>query len=218
MAEPEGATALGRYLYLFKSSTNSTDCVISAHGGYMFENRDFTVPEGITLRFLGEHGASLIDPTIDDFFRNQGDAISVETISGGQKCRNYLLSKYQGAHAGKSGTEVVETYGQINQRVDVTDKQRQKNFNQMLRAANVQGGDANVVKMQLEHLDRARGGSVLTIRNRWDVVFGIPLQDALKAAKKEMPTLREFYCLFCRSYMLGDDPKAAQNVQYRPPT
>jgi hypothetical protein len=215
MATPDGATKLSRHMYLFKSMTNAADCIISAHGGYMFENRDFTVPAGVTVRFLGEHGAALIDPKIDDFFRRQGDVIPVETITAGRKCRNYLLSKYQGAHAGEGGKEVVETYDQISRRVTVQDAQRRKNFSQMFRNANVQGPNVKMVKLSLEQLDRARGGSVLTIRNRWDVVFGVPLKDAITAARKEMPTLREFYFLFCRSYMLGADPKPAQDVQYR---
>jgi hypothetical protein len=29
-----------------------------------------------------------------------------------------------------------------------------------------------------------------------------------------MPSLRNFHCIFCRSYMCGDDPKAAQGVQF----
>lgn len=192
-------------MYLFKSSTNAYDCIISAHGGFMAENRSFTVPEGVKLYFYSPHGASLIDPGITDFYGNMDIAEPVEVITGGQQCRNYLLSKYQGAHAGESGKEVVETYDTISKKVNVADLSRNKIFGQLMRSASLQSPNTKMIQINMEQLmGRMRGASVLTIRNRWNIVFGVPLSDALKAAKKAIPTLREFHCLFCRSSMLPD--------------
>jgi hypothetical protein len=209
MSTPKGATSLGRYLYLFKSKTNSTDCIISAHGGYMFENRDFTVPSGITLQFFSVHSSTLTDPGINAFQKNQAQAIPVETIQGGAKCRNYLLSKYQGKH-----NKMDETYESIASGVTQQDTLRTMFGTKLFKDASTTGGSPDKVEQMLKNIARNHGGSVLTVRNRFDVVFGIPLQDALKAAKKEMPTLRVFYCLFCRSNMVGDDKHQSGVVQY----
>jgi hypothetical protein len=224
MAAPQGATKLGRSLYLFKSGSNSADCIISAHGGFMAENRSFKVPAGITLFFYGPHGAALLDPGTTSFYNRMHEAEPVEVITGGQDCRNYLLSKYQGAHAGSSGTDTVETYQELSDKVSGTDRTRGLMFGQMMKAGNVQSPNTRVVKKNMEELmGRLRGASVLTIRNRWDIVFGVPLSDALKAAKKAVPTLKEFHCLFCRCAMLPDNwrdklgqtARPDQGVRYR---
>lgn len=92
---PEGAIAIGSKLYFFKSKTNSTDCLISAHGGYYKSTSTFDVPEGVEVIFYGIHGNLLQDPGI----RLIGfDAEPVQTIPNqqdGRTCMNYALSKYQ---------------------------------------------------------------------------------------------------------------------------
>lgn len=208
MAKPHGATSLGRYLYLFKSRTNSTDCIISAHGGYMFENRAFTVPSGVTLQFFSVHSSTLTDPGINSFQKNQAQAKPVETITGGNMCGNYLLSKYQGKH-----NNMDETYEKIAEGVTNNDNLRTMLGNKLFKDGG-SGGSQDKVLQTLQSLARNHGASVLTVRNRFDVVFGVPLEDAIKAAKKEMPTLRVFYCLFCRSNMMGKDRHESGVVQY----
>lgn len=199
---PQGATACGSHCYLFKSSTNSIDCLISAHGGFVSENRSFTVPQGgLKILFYGVHGAALQDPNITSFARKMSQAVPVEELVSGQNCRNYLLSKYQGAHAGESGTEVVETYAQVSDTVSGRDRIRQAQFTKL---ANTQGPVSTQDKVFTD-LIQQWGGSILTIRNRWDVMMGVPLADAIKAARKEMPTLKNFHCIFCRSTMLPDN-------------
>ena len=214
--KPQGAVDIGHSLYLFKSHTNSVDCIISAHGGYVSANRSFTVPSGIKIIFYGPHGAALLDPTITSFLRNQGEAEPVEIFEGGDDCRNYLLSKYQGAHAGESGKEVVETYSQINQGVSTRDKVRANKFDILMKSSTVKEPDAKRAKLAMEQIEHTRGGSVLTVRNRWHTFLGVPLKDAIGAARKAYPALREFHCLFCRSYMLGDDPLPSQGVNFKP--
>jgi hypothetical protein len=206
---PKGATEISSQCYLFKSATNSNDCLISAHGGYVSENRSFKVPAGLNLIFYGPHGAALQDPEIYEFAKKSSKAIPLEIFRGGEKCRNYLLTKYQGAHAGASGTEVVESYEQVERAVSNRDFQRTDKFKRLLSAS------PDAQRAVYEELSNDWGGSVLTIRNRWNVFFGVPLQDALKAAKKAMPSLRNFHCIFCRSYMLGEDALPSQPVQYR---
>jgi hypothetical protein len=208
MAKPAGAVKLGSTMYLFKSSTNSKDCMISAHGGYVSENRSFKVPSGTTIHFYGEHGAALLDPGITTFMKDASRAKSKETYTSGQTCRNYLLSKYQGAHAGSDGKSVLESYEMVAQAVSGRDKIRSSRFKSLLASA----GD-NQTKI-LQTLAEDWGGSILTIRNRWNVFLGVPLRDAIKAAQKHSPALKTFHCVFCRSYMLGEDSKPAQAVHY----
>jgi len=206
--KPKAATALGSYFYLFKSTTNSVDCLISAHGGYVSETRSFTVPAGVNLVFYGEHGAALLDPRIYEFAKKMSKAKPVEVFTGGQTCRNYLLSKYQGAHAGEDGKSVVETYDQVANAVSNRDYQRTEKFKDVLKA------DSASQQRVMEAFMADWGGSILTVRNRWNVFSGMPLSEAIKEAKKAMPTLRNFHCVFCRSYMMGDDPKAPQAVNF----
>ncbi len=209
MSTPTGAKALGRYLYLFKSRSNSVDCIVSAHGGYIFENSGFTVPQGVTLRFYSPHSSSLIDPGLGSFQRAAAQAIPVQTVKGGEICCNYLLSKYQGRHGNED-----ETYESIAKGVNEIDMGRQGLFGALMKAGDTKNPRADNQEKLLLALGRNIGGSVLTVRNRFDVVFGIKLSDAIAAARKEMPTLREFYCIFCRANMLGEDANPDGHVKY----
>jgi hypothetical protein len=62
---------------------------------------------------------------------------------------------------------------------------------------------------------RRLGGSILTIRNRWNIFSGVALETAIEAALQAMPPLNVFPCSFSRSDLSGDDPLEAQRVQYR---
>jgi hypothetical protein len=186
--------AVGRYIYLFKSNTNLVDCVISAHGGYVFENRSFEVPAGVTLSFFAEHGNTLTDPGMAKLMAQLADAQPAETLTGGQLCKNYLLSKYQGRHGSKD-----ETYDSIKADIEKADKQR-LDFQAGIGIAALKGNKPGV-QMLLRGLAHSSGASVVTIRNRWNVLFGIPLADVIKEVRKVAPGLSDFYCSFCRSNM-----------------
>jgi hypothetical protein len=164
MTRPAGATPLGQHLYLFKSSKNTTDCIISAHGGRVFDLASFKVPQGVELKFFGPDTSVLLDPGIVTFDVGRAKANPVETIPGGKRCKDYLLTKFQGRHS-----KVGETYEVIKDTVEFTDDNP--------------SGSANVV----------------TVRNRWDVVLGVPLSVVVFAVLKEMPTITCFYCAFCRA-------------------
>jgi hypothetical protein len=77
---PDGATPIGSKLYIFKSKSNSTDALISAHGGYYKGNKTFRVPEGVEIIFYGIHGNVLSDPGLK---MTSTKAKVVETFSGG---------------------------------------------------------------------------------------------------------------------------------------
>lgn len=168
MSRPAGATPLGRHLYLFRSKTNSADCIISAHGGYLFDTMSFTVPKGIELRFYSPHSTALLDPGLEEFHEHLAEAVPVEVRTGGKSCRDYLLEKYQGRH-----NEAGETYDSIVASV----RERDKGLG---------------------------GASVVTIRNRWDLVVGLKLSDVVAAVRREIPTIRRFYCCFCRANVVSD--------------
>lgn len=197
--KPAGATRISSTLYLFKSSTNSSDCIISAHGGYISENRSFKVPANTKIVFYGAHTAVLNDPGIGKFAQEVSKAQPEETLGAGEYCRNYLLSKYQGAHAGADGKSVNETYQQIHETVSKRDRIRTAKFDSL-----VKGSPASQQRL-LASMMAEWGGSILTIRNRWNVLVGVPLGTAIAAAQKEMPSLRVFHCVFCRSSMLATD-------------
>lgn len=173
------------------------------------------MPPNTELRFYSSHGASVIDPSISEFFRSQDRATPVDACHAGDDCQNYLLSKYQGDH-----NEMGETYGMVNTVMTNRDKQRGKNFNALMRAGNPDSPNIDMQKMYLEQLSAAPGASVLTIRNRRNVLMGVTLKDAVKAVRKAIPTIRVFHCLFCRSYMLpvghalGATIKPAEHVNF----
>lgn len=94
------------------------------------------------------------------------------------------------------------------------DKNRSKQFDSLMKYSDSANPNAQMQENILEQLERGRGGSILTIRNRWNVFMGVPLCDAIKAARKAIPSLRDFHCIFCRSYMMGKDPKPPAYVNF----
>jgi hypothetical protein len=154
----------------------------------------------------------LIDPNITTFSKSANIAETVNVYGEGDKCINYLLSKYQGKHAGADGKTEVENYEQIVKTVRGEDSYRKKQFELAVRAMklnNQKGAQGNKAMLL-----NCWGGSILTVRNRWNVFMGVPLFDAIKAARKEIPTLKRFHAVFCRSNMLGDDLLPSQEVKY----
>jgi hypothetical protein len=132
----------------------------------------------------------------------------------GSNCRDYLLQKCQGAHAGRDGKQVVETYDQVDRSIQANDNARQNAFNMAVKAKSLAQPNAMRVQMKLKEIQDIQGGSVLTVRNRWNVINGIPLSEAIREARAEMPTLRVFHALFCRSYMEGKDPLEPVAVRF----
>jgi len=202
---PEGAEALGSKLYFFKSATNSTDCLISAHGGYYKGSKSFKVPSGVDLIFYGVHGNLLSDPGVKlaDF-----DATPVETIGGGKDCTNYALSKYQGSHGGTDG-KPAETYASIHRRVQYNNQRLADYFKTATTSSN-----QKVVNLNIQTILKSRSMSVVTIRNRWFLPGGdVYLKDVIKEVTKAYPGIKRFHCSFCRG-LVGDDNAGTSQVQF----
>ena len=201
---------IGRYVYLFKSSTDSVNCVISAHGGYIFENRSFTVPNGVALKFFANHGNAAMDAGMSTFLNKLAGAQPVETLVANQVCKNYLLTKYQGRHG-----EENETYATIMRDVDGIDTARQKWMDRIDKAKQ-EGGKEATLNSYLLSLAKISGASVITIRNRFNVLTGIPLADVIRDVRRVEPTISNFYCSFCRANSLPFVRYGKDYVKFNP--
>jgi hypothetical protein len=181
---------LGDRLYIFESSKGSHSCMISAHGGYWIGTGKFTVPQGITIYLYSQHGTVLSDPGIG--FLTKDDGIQpVETLTSGQKCYKYMLSKYQGYHGSQK-----ETYKKISEKVDDVDKRvdlYQNDINKMLD----KGGQEKNINVLLTS-NATRASHIVTIRNR-RLKTDVNLEFVVKKVLKSYPSVTEFHCSHCRS-------------------
>ncbi|MBW6399862.1 hypothetical protein KPL78_18530 [Roseomonas sp. HJA6] len=181
MPTPAGAEEIGRYIYLFRAQTEDQTCVIDAHGGFVFENRSFTVPAGVTLKFYTPHGSAVIDEGQFALNVAQFDYTVAEEITGGQPCHNYLLAKAWGTHTfGDDEDDKRITYARAEAMLDAQDDRRTRQTQRF-------GAPMDSV------------ASLVTIRNRWDLWTGIPLETVIHEVRQVMPTLTTFHCTFCRS-------------------
>ena len=197
---PDGATPIGSKLYIFKSKSNSTDALISAHGGYYKGNKTFRVPEGVEIIFYGIHGNVLSDPGLK---MTSTKAKVVETFSGGKQCIDYELSKYQGRHAGTSGNP-AETYGQISSHVQQVDKTITQKFDALITTKN-----AKFAEVLVRGIQNSQSMSLITVRNRWNSQ-NVYLKDLLSLVLRSYPGMKRFHCSFCRSLVGNDNAKSSQ--------
>lgn len=214
MPTPDGATKVGTDLYLWKSAVNERDCVISAHGGYVFGCEDFRVPDGISLVFYNTEGSSLDDPSIGSFLQFLGRAVPVETRRAGQACRNYLLAKYQGKHGGADGRTEVESYEGVRGQIDAMDRQYTTKSRALWRALSLPAAGVDTGHLD-EALAKTKSACVLTVRNRADMFMGVPLEHAVQQARRAMPSLTTFHCLFCRCLALPFTQPRTEEVAFR---
>jgi hypothetical protein len=203
MPTPNGAVKLGSDAYLFASQTQTTDCIIDAHGGYTFECRTFTVPAGLTLIFYSDHGQAVTDPGQGALrlAKYQDLVGGIETITAGNPCKNYLLSKSWGHHTFAPGTTDAQgqpmaiTYGDASTATQTLDADRTARVDRYNKASKAQLTTGTMAGLPPT-------ASLITVRNRWDIIAGVPLKDLLLQATQQMPTLTRFHCLFCRTPML----------------
>lgn len=200
---PDGATPIGSKLYIFKSKSNSTDALISAHGGYYKGNKSFTVPHGVEIIFYGIHGNVLSDPGVK---LSDMKAKVVEAIGGGKQCIDYELSKYQGRHAGAPG-KPVETYERIAGRIKQVDNDLSGKFSDLLTTTN-----QKYAQVLLNGIQNSRSMSLITIRNRWNSQ-NVYLKDLLSMVLKSYPGMKRFHCSFCRS-LVGDNNAKTSKVEW----
>lgn len=203
---PPGAVAIGSKLYFFKSRSSSTDCLISAHGGFYKGTSTFTVPNGVKLVFYGAHGNTLSDPGIKlmDY-----EAVPVQEIPNeqdGSVCMNYALSKFQGRHG---NLNKPETYQKIADRIAMIDEDQAKRYTVWLKSE-----DTDLKQMVLGGIDSQRAMNVVTIRNRWFLPGGdVYLKDVIKEVRAAFPLIKRFHCSFCRS-LVGDDEAQKSQEQF----
>lgn len=195
---------LGSKLYIFKSKSNSTDCLISAHGGYHKGTTSFAVDQGVEVVFYGAHGNTLSDPGVKLIDYPAKPAQVIPNRIDGNQCLNYVLSKYQGSHGGTPG-KPAETYERIANRVKYNDDTINERFQKLLTTTKPDLGE-RLLKSILQY----KTMSVVTIRNRWSG-SDVYLKDVIKAVRKELPGMKRFHCSFCRS-LIGDDNAGSSKI------
>lgn len=197
---PQGAIEVGSHFYLFKSSTNAEDCLISAHGGYE-KNVGMFTPEGYKILFYGEHDKYLADPGLSLMSNRSLTVYEEIPTPQAPTSLNYILSKYQGRHS-DSG----ETYESIEQKITGEDMQIAKLRERIASAKDDKGRER--AQDQLQYF---KSMNVLTIRNRW-WRSDLSLESAVEEAKKAMPSLIRFHYSFCRS-LIGNDNAETSSVR-----
>ena len=194
----------GDALYLFhRRREYADDCVISAHGrsmeGCCGEAR-FDVPPRVTLIFYSHHKEAVKDFGIRDFMGN-GRLRRKEDVSGGDRCRNYVLAKYQGAHSNNKETyETLES--EIGSNANVIKKVNELNA----FAAKYRDGSSESEQEQL--LARAAVSDdfkfdypfdIVTVRNRWWRKLNDMTLEKVVNAVLEQHEYKRIHCFFCRS-------------------
>jgi hypothetical protein len=171
---------LGQQLYLFQTYPNApvSQLVISAHGGIgRFAQRTFTVPDGVTLHFYSDHGEVTDDFGVHAFGVGGHPKQLKETITGGNPCYDYELTKYQ--------TKKGESYDDI-----ISAQQYVHEFNEMLAEAGSHAPSGSVPAQPFD---------VLTVRNRPAQLSTIRLSAVLAALPAGYTVV---HCYFCRSFTL----------------
>ena len=193
MTIPEGAIEVGSHFYLFKSKTNTTDCLISAHGGYERNVGSFE-PKNCSLLFYGEHEKYLSDPGLRLMYLSGLHVVEEIPNRETKSSINYILSKYQGRH-----NESGETYERIAGKIESEDQSIGNLLDRIAKAKDDKGRER-----AQDQLKMYKSMNVLTIRNRW-WRSDLSLESAVTAAKKALPSLTRFHCSFCRSLIGNDD-------------
>jgi hypothetical protein len=183
------------YLLLPKLPTNRV--IISAHGGRELTNANsFTVPSDTILRFYSEDMNTVLDPKITEFYRKE--AAPKEILSDGERCFDYILTKYQGKDNNKMG----ETYESIANLINGELKHMQTSLDQAAAA----GAKGNAkAKAKLQQMARnVKMAAVLTIRNRM-FRANVSLSEVIGLVRTAVPQIQLFDCLFCRYAKGGKD-------------
>jgi hypothetical protein len=195
---PEGAaTPVGNYLYLFRSPLDTTECLISAHGGYKKSTKTFNLKAGLTVKFYGVHNKVLGDPGLGVMEKNP-KVVNSHPNPDGEAVLDYILSKYQGTHSSAN-----ETYDKI---------------------AATLASETHQMKIYLKNKDYVekhpaikaiyealKAVHVITIRNRF-MHANVNLSTVIEEITKFDSTIKTFHCSFCRS-LIGDANPETSYVQ-----
>lgn len=106
---PVGATPLGRYYYLFRSTgRQSNRLLITAHGEQSLLPKWLFLPKESIIRYYSSDNHALYDPDLEEVAARR--VIPRESISGGGYIRNYNLSKYA-KDTYESARYIADRYG-----------------------------------------------------------------------------------------------------------
>jgi hypothetical protein len=194
--------AMGRDIYLHRPdkafNAEEFHLLISAHGAVLADN--IIVPDWANLHFYGRHGAAIVDPGFSEII--EGKYKVIESIAGGERCSNYLLSKYQGRHGSRT-----ETYASLQREV-----QRNSAFlDEAVRAmADVDQRKSKGHRRVLNTHNFNFHFDVLTIRNRWNTFFGISLNTVLQQLGANGYRYEQIHCSFCRWRPFGGSVSAQE--------
>lgn len=91
--------------YIVGDTSTATECYVNGHGSaydddYVFDNRSFEVPAGVTIKFFQPHGF-ILGAGISSLRNGRPDADASATdleYAAGDQCANYILSKSHGRH------------------------------------------------------------------------------------------------------------------------
>ena len=179
-------------LYLFTRTVGqfASEVCISAHGGYLSSEPDFQIPGGVTLNFYSPEGVVTSDSDLTLITGREPAAIK-DRKTVGDTCKNYLLSKFQGAsHSGGS----TQTYKSLENAVQ----------SQMKRVAEHNDMRAHATSEEKLKSSQARTFDIATIRHRntdmtkFDKT--VLLADVIHRLNRYHPFggYKVFHCAFCR--------------------
>jgi hypothetical protein len=132
----------------------------------------------------------VLDPGFNNFY--QQEAAPKEVISEGEKCFNYILTKYQGRHGNKT-----ETYDSIADIINETER-----LSKLLTKQATTATSPKAREMFRRGAAKEKLAAVVTVRNRW-FKGEATLSMLLREVKQAAPSLILFDCLFCRSTLFG---------------
>lgn len=198
MGEQSGyeVRSLDHRMYLLLPKEKTDRVIISAHGGRSLTNANsFEVPDKTTLRFYSADKNTVLDPGFSNFYTK--DATPKETLTAGDTCFDYMLSKYQGSH-----NRAGETYDSISNVVN-SELAFLKNSLSDAERAKEKGNTTAEAKLR-RNAGKVKMAAVLTIRNRY-FRADVSLQQAVALVRAEAPQIEIFDCLFCRWARGGTD-------------
>lgn len=193
--------------------------IISAHG-LRRTTYSFQIQQNTTLNFYSADKYSVIDPILGRFYEKKHRAAPVDTLKRGDRCYNYILTKYTNSERNKSHNKKGETYNSIQDLMHRDFEGEAMDLNAHVHK--IPAGMPNLTKDVMGRIadyNRVATACVLTIRYRRFRTF-VNLKWALKALEKRGYIFEQVDCLFCRNNlwtgMLGRlGYNYSQTVQYR---
>lgn len=183
--------SLDHRLYLLLPKVPTNRVIISAHGGRELTNANsFIVPSNTILRFYSEDKNSVVDPRLVEFYRQE--AVPKEILSEGDRCFDYILTKYQG----NDNNQMGESYESIANLINNELRYMQTSLDQAAVAG--ARGNARAQATLLQNARKVKMAAVLTVRNRM-FRANVSLAEMLDLVRAAAPQIQLFDCLFCRA-------------------